>query len=185
MATRRYWAAVGQPERTHILSRTSSYHGTHGYGTALAGIDPNRQGFGELLDDTSLVAHDSVPELEERTARLEDDLRIALAPSDPADSKEGAASGTHDISFYCDDIHRTVAELKARGVEFTDGVEDHGYGLVTHFKMPGDFQVQLYQPRYAKNAVKTKQPKKPATKKTNAPKARAARTSRGKASGRR
>ena len=59
-------------------------------------------------------------------------------------------SGTPSISFYCDDIEQTVAELKAKGVEFTQGVEDQGYGLVTFFKVPGDFQIQLYQPRYAK-----------------------------------
>jgi hypothetical protein len=59
-------------------------------------------------------------------------------------------SGTQSISFYCDDIHATVAELRSRGVEFTGEVEDHGYGLVTHFRMPGNFQVQLYQPLYAK-----------------------------------
>jgi hypothetical protein len=41
-----------------------------------------------------------------------------------------------------------VAELKAKGVEFKGEIEDHGYGLVTHFKLPGDFYVQLYQPRY-------------------------------------
>lgn len=59
-------------------------------------------------------------------------------------------SGTADISFYCDDIEQTVREMKERGVEFTGPVEDHGYGFVTHFKVPGDFQVQLYQPKYAK-----------------------------------
>ena len=30
-----------------------------------------------------------------------------------------------------------------------------GYGLVTHFKMPGDVEVQLYQPRYEKRPVTT------------------------------
>ena len=59
-------------------------------------------------------------------------------------------SGTADISFYCDDIVATVKELKARGVEFTREVEDHGYGLVTMLKVPGGFEVQLYQPTYAK-----------------------------------
>lgn len=59
-------------------------------------------------------------------------------------------SGTAEISFYCDDVHATVRELTARGVEFTQGIEDHGYGLVTYFNVPGDFRVQLYQPRYAK-----------------------------------
>ena len=59
-------------------------------------------------------------------------------------------SGTADISFYCDDIHASVREMKARGVEFTMEVQDHGYGLVTHFKVPGGFDVQLYQPKYRK-----------------------------------
>ncbi len=67
----------------------------------------------------------------------------------PADEDE-APSGTHDISFYCDDVEKTVAELKAKGVEFTEPVTDRGYGLVTHFRVPGGFAVQLYQPRYAK-----------------------------------
>lgn len=62
----------------------------------------------------------------------------------------GAPSGTADISFYCDDIEQTVTELRSRGVEFTQDVEDHGYGFVTHFKAPGDFKVQLYQPKYSK-----------------------------------
>ncbi len=62
----------------------------------------------------------------------------------------GAPSGTPDISFYCDDIEATVRELKARGVEFTGEVQDMGYGLVTHFKAPGGFELQLYQPRYSK-----------------------------------
>jgi catechol 2,3-dioxygenase-like lactoylglutathione lyase family enzyme len=79
------------------------------------------------------------------------DLPDAEMGCHPAEATKGAPSGTHHISFYCDDVHKTVAELKARGVEFTDGVADMGYGLVTHFKVPGDFQVQLYQPRYARN----------------------------------
>lgn len=61
------------------------------------------------------------------------------------------ASGAADISFYCDDIAQTVAELRDKGVVFTQEVEDHGYGLVTYFQAPGAFKVQLYQPRYAKN----------------------------------
>jgi catechol 2,3-dioxygenase-like lactoylglutathione lyase family enzyme len=78
------------------------------------------------------------------------DLPEADMGCHPADEGDGAPSGTHDISFYCDDVRRTVAELKARGVEFVDEVSDRGYGLVTHFKVPGDFTVQLYQPRYTK-----------------------------------
>src|SRR5688572_32566439 len=80
------------------------------------------------------------------------DLPEADLGCHPADEEEGARSGTPNISFYCDDIKKTVAELKARGVEFTGPVEDHGYGLVTHFRVPGGFAIQLYQPLYAKRA---------------------------------
>ena len=68
----------------------------------------------------------------------------------PACTSKRDASGTPDISFYCDDIEATVAELRARGVEFTHPVEDHGYGLVTHFRAPGGLELQLYQPLYGK-----------------------------------
>src|SRR5688500_1152124 len=54
----------------------------------------------------------------------------------PTDFPGSAPSGTHSISFYCDDVHKTVEELRSKGVEFVDEVQDEGYGLVTHFKMP-------------------------------------------------
>ena len=63
---------------------------------------------------------------------------------------EDVESGTADLSFYCDDIEGTVRDLRGRGVEFVDEVADHGYGLVTHFKVPGGFTIQLYEPKYRK-----------------------------------
>jgi hypothetical protein len=78
------------------------------------------------------------------------DLPEADMGCHPADEKQGAPSGTADISFYCDDIKKTVEELKNKGVKFTGEIEDHGYGLVTNFEVPGDFNVQLYQPKYNK-----------------------------------
>jgi putrescine aminotransferase len=56
--SRRYWAQVGSPRRQLLISRTAGYHGTHGYGTSLGGIQTNREGMGELLP-TVQVAHDS------------------------------------------------------------------------------------------------------------------------------
>jgi hypothetical protein len=58
----------------------------------------------------------------------------------------------HSISFYCDDIHKTVEELRLRGVEFSSGITDEGWGLLTHFRMPGGMEVELYQPRYEKRS---------------------------------
>jgi hypothetical protein len=73
--------------------------------------------------------------------------------------EDASDAGAHDVSFYCDDIQGTVADLKSRGVEFTSEVEDHGYGLVTHFKAPGGITVQLYEPRYAKSPSRPTAPK--------------------------
>jgi len=67
----------------------------------------------------------------------------------PTEGRE-PPSGTADISFYCDDIAATKRELESRGVVFTEAVQDHGYGLVTFFNVPGGFSVQLYQPKYRK-----------------------------------
>jgi predicted enzyme related to lactoylglutathione lyase len=64
------------------------------------------------------------------------------------------ASGTHDISFYCDDLKATVAELTSRGVRFDEDIADHGYGFVTHLTLPGGVKVQIYQPKYAKRVRK-------------------------------
>ncbi len=66
----------------------------------------------------------------------------------PTDHPGSPPSGTHDISFYCDDIHKTVAELRERGVEFSDEISDQGYGWTIHFTMPGGVKAELYQARY-------------------------------------
>src|SRR5438309_10084396 len=65
------------------------------------------------------------------------DLPEADMGCHPSGPEEGSPSGQQDISFYCDDIEKTMVELKARGVEFTMPVADRGYGLVTYFKAPG------------------------------------------------
>ena len=80
------------------------------------------------------------------------DLPEAEVGCHAVDPDKGRPSGEHHVSFYCDDIEKTVVELKARGVEFVGGIEDRGFGLVTRFKMPGDFDVELYQPHYSKGS---------------------------------
>ena len=76
---------------------------------------------------------------------------MGVHPADPSGS-HGQPAGTHDISFYCDDIQATVADLKQRGVEFEEEVIDAGFGLTTRFAMPGGVSVQLYQPHYRKGS---------------------------------
>lgn len=90
-------------------------------------------------------------------------------------TEDDTMSGKHDVSFYCDDINGTIAGMQERGVEFEGAVEDHGYGLVTYFTMPGNVRVQLFEPRYktfgpAKKAAASKKPKAKAKAKKPAPK---------------
>jgi len=67
----------------------------------------------------------------------------------PLDEGGQPPANTHNVSFYCDDIAGTVADLRSRGVELDDP-QDHGYGFVTYFAMPGGIRVQLYEPKYVK-----------------------------------
>jgi putrescine---pyruvate transaminase len=78
---RRYWYEQGQPDRTLLISRTAGYHGTHGFGTALAGISANRVGFGPQVE-TLQVPHDSLEATEDaiRTAGAERVAAIFVEP---------------------------------------------------------------------------------------------------------
>ena len=57
--SRLYWQVLGQPDRLHIVSRTSAYHGTMAFGTSIGGIEANRAGYGPLVGSTSQVQWDS------------------------------------------------------------------------------------------------------------------------------
>jgi adenosylmethionine-8-amino-7-oxononanoate aminotransferase len=57
---RRYWTALGRPERHVIVAREKAYHGVSGYGTGLSGIQPNREGFGELAPGIEHVPYGDV-----------------------------------------------------------------------------------------------------------------------------
>ena len=67
---RRYWLETGSPERDVLVVRTNAYHGTHGYGTSLAGIPANRASWGPLVPDVSLVEWDSVDALRAEVERV-------------------------------------------------------------------------------------------------------------------
>jgi putrescine aminotransferase len=79
---RHYWHALGQSERVHLISRTAGYHGTHGFGTSLAGIAANREGWGPLDPNVSLVQHDSLAALERELDALGAD-RVAAFFCEP------------------------------------------------------------------------------------------------------
>lgn len=67
---RRYWSAVGKPEKRVVIGRSNAYHGMHAYGTSLAGIPANVEGMGEIVRDVSQVDYDSVEALAAEIERL-------------------------------------------------------------------------------------------------------------------
>jgi len=56
---RRYFNAIGEPDRTVFITREWAYHGMHTYGTALGGMEPNRIGYGgDMVADVVTVPYD-------------------------------------------------------------------------------------------------------------------------------
>ena len=74
-------------------------------------------------------------------------LIFALPPAELA-AHPADAGGRHELYLMCDDIEATVAELQAKGVEFTAPVSDEGFGLLTSLKLPGGGELGLYEPRH-------------------------------------
>lgn len=80
-------------------------------------------------------------------------LIFALPPAElgvhPVEGHAAAeAEGGCELHLMCDDVHATMAELAAKGVEFTRPVTDAGYGLVTAIRLPGGGELGLYEPRH-------------------------------------
>jgi len=75
---------------------------------------------------------------------------LGIHPAGEAgDPSTGAPSGHHELYLMCDDVEATVADLTAKGVEFTAAIENQGFGLLTRLRVPGAEEVGLYQPRHA------------------------------------
>ena len=49
----------------------------------------------------------------------------------------------------CEGVHATLAELTAKGVEFSRPISDERFGLITAIKMPGGGELALYEPKHA------------------------------------
>jgi catechol 2,3-dioxygenase-like lactoylglutathione lyase family enzyme len=72
---------------------------------------------------------------------------FALPPAELAAHPTDGES-RHELYLMCDDIEATVDDLKGNGVEFTEDINDVGWGLITRLKLPDGSQLPLYQPKH-------------------------------------
>jgi hypothetical protein len=54
----------------------------------------------------------------------------------------------HQLSFMCDDITSTVADLRAKGIVIDGEPKDEGFGVTAMMTLPGGVRVMLYEPRH-------------------------------------
>jgi hypothetical protein len=67
----------------------------------------------------------------------------------PAEGPTYDSGVRHQVSLMCDDIHATVAELRAKGIQIDGEPVEAGYGVTVMMTLPGGVKVQLYEPRHA------------------------------------
>jgi hypothetical protein len=91
-------------------------------------------------------------------------LIFALPPSEIAIHPTDGAPGI-DLYLMCQDIEKTILELREKGVTFSRPVHDESWGRVSAIALPGGGELGIYQPRHAspvarpKTASKRKKPK--------------------------
>src|SRR4051812_1440404 len=111
-----------------------------------------REDLASARDDAEL--RELVPELEQRTARLEDDLRLAMVQTDPADSKDVILEvrqgvGGDEAALWAGDLYRMLSRYAERrgfkveelGASASDG---GGYKEVT-FAVKGDGAYSVFK----------------------------------------
>jgi predicted enzyme related to lactoylglutathione lyase len=93
--------------------------------------------FRDVLNLPSVDAHDGW-------------LIFKLPPSELAfhPDSDQVPGGRHELYLMCDDINQTVADLTARGAEFTSPVTKTGFGLLTSLRVPGAGEIGLYEPSH-------------------------------------
>ena len=79
-------------------------------------------------------------------------LIFAMPPAElgvhPGEGPTFESGVRHQMTFMCDNIGKTIAELRAKGVTVVGDPKDEGYGITTMLHLPGGCEVMLYEPRH-------------------------------------
>jgi adenosylmethionine-8-amino-7-oxononanoate aminotransferase len=115
---RRHWQLEGRPAKRVILSREHAYHGLHAFGTSVAGLSYNRDGYGteSLVPETARVSTNDLGAVRRTVEELGPDT-IAAVIAEPVigtggviGPAEGYLEGLqalcreHDILFVADEV---------------------------------------------------------------------------------
>jgi hypothetical protein len=89
-------------------------------------------------------------------------LIFATPPAEIAAHPAGKEAERNELYFMCDNLDKTMADLKEKGIEFVGKVSNQAWGKLATFKLPGAGQMGLYEPRHPIAAGKKikKQPRK-------------------------
>ncbi len=111
-----------------------------------------REDLAAAREDSDL--QELVPELEERTARLEDGLRLSMVPSDPADHKDVILEvrqgvGGDEAALWAGDVYRMLARYAERlgfkVEELSSSPSDGGGFKEVTFAVKGDGAYRVFK----------------------------------------
>jgi len=110
-------------------------------------------------------------------------LIFALPPSEIAVHPTDGAPST-DLYLMCEDIEKTILELREKDVKFSKPIHDERWGRVTAIALPDGGELGLYQPRHAspvpRPSISTRSTAGKAPKSSNGRPQRATRTATSK-----
>ena len=91
-----------------------------------------------------------------------------LPPSEiavhPADGPTFESGVRHQFSMMCDNIGRTVSELKAKGIEVMNAPQEERWGIHVTMNLPGNCHVMVYEPKHQVVAGMSAKKRPPAPK---------------------
>lgn len=102
---RRHWQREGCTSKKVILSREFAYHGLHAYGTSIAGLEFNREGYGSesLVPETARISFNDPAQVEEVIQRIGAENIAALVTE--------AVQGTGGVNPPTPGYLETIARL--------------------------------------------------------------------------
>lgn len=136
---RRFWSVQGQPARTTIITRARAYHGMHWGGTALAGIEPNRSGYGDFGADVVTVPWDDAEALAQTIDELDDRAGTSTVAAFFCEPVLGAG-GVHFAG--AEYLRRARQVCRERGVLWVSDEVITGYGRTGEWFASGRFDLQ-------------------------------------------